>query len=609
MSALKKHILLIGPWKSVPSDLEFLVVSRLKEADFAFKKNSFDVIALPITLVLEKKFLDFHKEISTLFPHCQWILVAPQGFSPDQLIEIQQNYSFFKILDSYTDPALNQHLLSALERSQAFQQNLDLQKLFQDLNQKLERVQFELEERVEKRTRNLTEARHRLMITNQRIEALKHTLLGVYKAISLNEIERNLNNSLNSLLNCSWIKVVLSPQDSSFVTEAETLQNFSFLQVPLNYDNKHIGSVFFMRAPSQIFTKDENDYLNRISEAVSLSVARIQRFKDLVDLKNQWETAFNAFTSPIALINAKYELLQGNSAAQTMANQSLTTHKKCYELLFKRKQPCPGCQLGQDFQIQDKKLSTFEITSQKIALEQTNEPVFVNIYFDATKKIKLQAQLLESVKMAQLGTIGSSIAHELNNPIGGILTFAQLLKADLSKDDPLYPDIEEIEKGALRCRDIIQNLLGYSRIQVSSVKEAVLSDILDRAIKIIELKARPLGISIESTHQSHQERIAISPPRAEQVLIFFLQKSVDSLLEAGKKLSPIQKKIYLNIESEGKFHHLIIKNIGALNKQMQNFSLPGLQMQTQILADMGGQWEISSASSPEPWVKISLPAL
>lgn len=107
----------------------------------------------------------------------------------------------------------------------------------------------------------------------------------------------------------------------------------------------------------------------------------------------------------------------------------------------------------------------------------------------------MERQILESAKMAELGTIGSSIAHELNNPLGGILSFTQLIKMDMKPEHPMYQDIVEMEKGVQRCKEIVQNLLGFTR-DPNFDKESIypLYEVYDRAFKIIELQFKGEGI-------------------------------------------------------------------------------------------------------------------
>ncbi|MFH1137514.1 MAG: PAS domain S-box protein [Pseudomonadota bacterium] len=75
-----------------------------------------------------------------------------------------------------------------------------------------------------------------------------------------------------------------------------------------------------------------------------------------------------------------------------------------------------------------------------------------------------QLQILHSEKMASLGKLATSVAHEINNPLGGILLFCEMILEELREDDPNRPDLIQIREQTLRCKDIVKGLLEFGRM-------------------------------------------------------------------------------------------------------------------------------------------------
>ena len=100
-----------------------------------------------------------------------------------------------------------------------------------------------------------------------------------------------------------------------------------------------------------------------------------------------------------------------------------------------------------------------------------------NPYFKTQKGVESEQNLYEKkitqfARLEELGLISSSIAHELNNPLGGILSFIQIMKMELPKQHILVTDLNMMHETALRMKKIIEDLLIFSR----SNQELVLED-------------------------------------------------------------------------------------------------------------------------------------
>jgi len=109
----------------------------------------------------------------------------------------------------------------------------------------------------------------------------------------------------------------------------------------------------------------------------------------------------------------------------------------------------------------------------------------------------LQDQLIQAEKMSSLGRLSAGIAHELNNPLGGIVVYSHLLLEDTPTDDPRRPNIDRIVRLCLRCREIVQDLLGFARPPKSGEEPLDVNQVLRRTVDVFAGQALFHNVAIE----------------------------------------------------------------------------------------------------------------
>jgi len=146
---------------------------------------------------------------------------------------------------------------------------------------------------------------------------------------------------------------------------------------------------------------------------------------------------------------------------------------------------------GSQFNVVNKEGENIPIyLSAAIVYEGGKEVASVGIFTDLRPRIAMekklqdtQLQLLQSEKLRSLGEMAAGVAHEVNNPLGGILIYASLLMEDLSPDDPKREDLGKIVQEATRCKEIIKSLLEFSRqsspkMELTDVNRAITNGLL-----------------------------------------------------------------------------------------------------------------------------------
>lgn len=140
----------------------------------------------------------------------------------------------------------------------------------------------------------------------------------------------------------------------------------------------------------------------------------------------------------------------------------------------------------------------------------------------------LQAQLYQSQKLESIGTLASGIAHEINNPLMGIINYAQLIH-DRIKDEKLKEFSDGIMKEGNRVGAIVKNLLSFARQEKETHSPAYISDIIEASLSLIGAVLRKDQITIEQDIPDDLPKIKCRSQQIEQVILNLLTNARDAL--------------------------------------------------------------------------------
>lgn len=134
---------------------------------------------------------------------------------------------------------------------------------------------------------------------------------------------------------------------------------------------------------------------------------------------------------------------------------------------------------------------------------------------------KAHQALVQSEKMAAFGQLGAGIAHEVKNPLAGILGYAQLALRKLPDDNPLHNHLSIIEKETKRCTEIITNLLKFARQEKAEMVPISINSVVSEALDIVDHQLSINQVSIEKMLAPDLPDIAGNANQLQQVLMNF----------------------------------------------------------------------------------------
>jgi len=181
-----------------------------------------------------------------------------------------------------------------------------------------------------------------------------------------------------------------------------------------------------------------------------------------------------------------------------------------------------------------------------------------------TEELKrIQAHLIQVEKMASLGKLSATVAHELNNPLEGILNYAELLRlklnsGKLSKERlaSIQEELSVISEEAMRCGNIVNNLLLFSKQRIGEFSSADVHDILDRCSQLTQHHLELNKIRLIKSYRSQHSEIKCDKDQIQQATLAIFMNAVDAMPNGGTLTirtedNPEDEAVLLEIQDTG----------------------------------------------------------
>ncbi len=158
-----------------------------------------------------------------------------------------------------------------------------------------------------------------------------------------------------------------------------------------------------------------------------------------------------------------------------------------------------------------------------------------------TRELKrAHEHVLHVEKMATIGKMAAVVAHEINNPLSGILTYAKLLKkwiqrgeAETSKKKDAEQCLDLIADESRRCGDLVKNLLTFSHTSPMNVQTTDLNTVVDRSVRLVAHQLELNGVELHLDLPSNLPAIQCDPGQIEQVLLALIMNAIDAMPRGG----------------------------------------------------------------------------
>ena len=150
-----------------------------------------------------------------------------------------------------------------------------------------------------------------------------------------------------------------------------------------------------------------------------------------------------------------------------------------------------------------------------------------------TALTETHAQLIQSEKLAAFGQLGAGIAHEVKNPMTGILGCAQLMLQTVEKDSDIRQDLELIEKETKRCKSIIDSLLRFARQEKAAFEPTAIDAVIEDTVAIVRHQLELHQVKIEARIEPDLPQVNGNHNQLQQVLMNMIMNAQQAM--AGER--------------------------------------------------------------------------
>ena len=245
-----------------------------------------------------------------------------------------------------------------------------------------------------------------------------------------------------------------------------------------------------------------------------------------------------------------------------------------------------------------------------IVYDDDKEVATLGFFHDLRETLEIEkeleqtrVQLLQTAKMASVGELAAGVAHQLNNPLGGITLFSQLLMEDYELPDEAIKDLERIQRDAKRCTDTVQELLKFSRQTTNEMHKENINQLLKETLVLVEDQTLFQNIEIKKEFNEFLPFIAVDIQQIKHVFMNIILNAADAMEGKGvlsilTELGPLKDRIFIKIKDTG---HGIADNILMkifdpfyTTKEQGKGTGLGLSMAYRIVEDHGGKLSAES---------------
>jgi PAS domain S-box-containing protein len=327
----------------------------------------------------------------------------------------------------------------------------------------------------------------------------------------------NVNREVERLTGCKKEELLQKdPMDLFAMSDRE--KALSFFEEVINKGEGRTDALSLIRKDGEFFEVDLS--IKRIDledesffQVIFRDLTEQRKLeKKIRESKRNLEAIFDGIRDQLSIQTPDYRILRVNMAVIGKYHTTFQEliGRKCYEAYHQKTHPCEKCPVTMTIETKQASSSIMKISEDDSTLRVFSYPILdekgnlssvIEYTHDITEEQRLHEQLIQSEKLAGIGILASGVAHEINNPLSGIIGMAEtsLEEEDISTIRSYLTDILNCGQ---RISEIVKGLRSYCRIAKQEEQNLIdMNDVLEESLKMVRLAVKTSEIEVTKNFQ------------------------------------------------------------------------------------------------------------
>lgn len=380
--------------------------------------------------------------------------------------------------------------------------------------------------------------------------------------------------------------------------------------------------------------------INNLDAGVTFTALDITSYKNIQTAlqrsKTKYRTMMETLKSPVYICSQEYRIQYMNPAMVDRVGYN-ATGALCYEAIHGFQKRCQWCDCEQTFErghsekdiVSPKDNRSFNI-SCTVFKNEDGSMSMLSVCRDTTEFIALQNRLQQAQKLESIGTLASGIAHDFNNILFPIIGMSDLLMDDLPPGSLAYEHANEINKAGLRAKEMVYQILSFSRKSEQVMMPVKFQLILKEVLKLCR-STIPINIEIEQKIQRDCGSVMANPTQLHQIGMNLITNAYQAVQDKNGRVIVVLEEVDLDhhnlrnvVKHSGRYALLTVSDngIGMTEEVKKKVFDPyfttkergkgvglGLAVVYGIVKEYGGEIEIETKIGSGTSFKIYLPLI